>query len=187
MPLVLVVVVIFKGIALDAVVGHLVPDRLLEAVSLVEGQAVRFGNDGYDIDDVCELLHDDNVDGFQAVPAGPDKVQAAVNARVDNVPVAHRSELLAEVGRVLVLDVLDDGVPAGMASQESAGASAFDSGSLEKPEQLLGDPGGTHHPSLLIMSPKPGVSTMFRRSFTLFSWMTAGWGTIRRAMLVWRF
>ena len=41
-----------------------------------------------------------------------DKVQAAVNARVLDVTVTHRRELLAKVRAVLVLDILYNWVPA---------------------------------------------------------------------------
>ena len=41
-----------------------------------------------------------------------DKVKAAVNARVLDVTVTHRRELLAKVRAVLVLDILHDWVPA---------------------------------------------------------------------------
>ena len=44
--------------------------------------------------------------------SGADEVQAAVNASVLDVSVSHGSQLLAEVRAVLVLDVLDDRVPA---------------------------------------------------------------------------
>lgn len=43
---------------------------------------------------------------------GVDEEEAAVDAGIDNVSIAHRGEFLSQVGRVLVLDVLDDGVPA---------------------------------------------------------------------------
>lgn len=43
---------------------------------------------------------------------GADEVQAAVDTRVLDVAVTHSGELFAQVRAVLVLDVLDDGVPA---------------------------------------------------------------------------
>lgn len=41
-----------------------------------------------------------------------DEEEAAVDAGIDNVLVSHSGELLAEVGRVLVLDVFNNWVPA---------------------------------------------------------------------------
>lgn len=43
---------------------------------------------------------------------GVNEEEGAVDTCVDNVLVTHSSELFAEVSRVLVLDVFDDGVPA---------------------------------------------------------------------------
>ena len=47
-----------------------------------------------------------------------DEVQTAVDARVLDVAVTLRGELLAEVGAVLVFDVFDDRVPAGRGSHQ---------------------------------------------------------------------
>lgn len=43
---------------------------------------------------------------------GGDEEQAAVNAGILDEAVTHGSQLLAKEGRVLVLDVLDNGLPA---------------------------------------------------------------------------
>lgn len=43
---------------------------------------------------------------------GLNKEEAAVDSRVLNVPFSLRRELFSQVGRVLVLDILDNGVPA---------------------------------------------------------------------------
>ena len=92
--------------------SKLLLDALLESLSLLEGQGVGLGNDGDDVDDIGELLQDDNIDGLERVSRGLDKEQAAVNAGVLNVSLSLGGKLLAQVCRVLVLDVLDDGVPA---------------------------------------------------------------------------
>ena len=84
----------------------------LELLALLDSQAVRLGDDGDDVDDLAELLHDDNVNGAERVARRVDEEQAAVDARVLDVAVALRGELLAEVRAVLVLDVLHNGVPA---------------------------------------------------------------------------
>jgi len=53
------------------------------------------------------------------VAGGGDEEQAAVDASVLDEAVAHGSQLLAKEGRVLVLDVLDDGLPAETGNIES--------------------------------------------------------------------
>ena len=85
---------------------------MLEGFPLLESQAVRLGNDGDNVDDFAELLHDDNVDGTERMAGGVDEEEAAVDAGVLDVAVAHCCELLAEVRAVLVLDVLDNRIPA---------------------------------------------------------------------------
>ena len=83
----------------------------LELLALLDSQAVRLGDDGNDVDDLAELLHHDDVDGAEGVPGRVDEEEGAVDARVLDVAVALRGELLAEVRAVLVLDVLDNRVP----------------------------------------------------------------------------
>ena len=46
------------------------------------------------------------------MPSGADKVEAAVDTRILNVPVTHSRQFLAQIRAVLVLDVFHDGVPA---------------------------------------------------------------------------
>jgi hypothetical protein len=94
-------------------------DSLLEEIPLLERQRVTLGNDRNDIDDLAELLHDDDVDGLQRVTRGRDEVKGAVNPGVLDVSVTHGRELLAQVGRMLVLNVLDDRVPAGHAPKST--------------------------------------------------------------------
>lgn len=52
---------------------------------------------------------------------GLDEEQAAVDAGVLDVTLALGGELLAQVGRVLVLNVLHDGVPARCLSAQRSG------------------------------------------------------------------
>jgi hypothetical protein len=85
---------------------------LLEQLPLLQSQTVTLGDNRHHVDDLAELLHHRDVDGLKRVACRGDEVEAAVNAGVDDVLVSHRGELLAEVPRVLVLDVLDDGFPA---------------------------------------------------------------------------
>lgn len=72
-----------------------------------------------------------------------DEVQAAVDTCVLDVTVTHGSELLAEVCAVLVLDVLDYGVPAVIRCQDIVSLGMeVDTCGLD-----------AYHPSLLIWSP----------------------------------
>lgn len=88
--------------------AHLGLERLL----LLDGETVGLCDDGDDVDHVAELFHDDHVNGAERVTGGVEEVQAAVDTGVLDVAVTHGGELLAEVRAVLVLDVLDNGVPA---------------------------------------------------------------------------
>jgi hypothetical protein len=92
---------------------------LLERITLSQRERVRLGDDRNDVDDFAQLLHDDDINRAERVAGGVDEEQAAVDARVLDVTVAHGGELFAEVRAVLVLDVLDNGVPA--ASSQSLG------------------------------------------------------------------
>ena len=85
---------------------------MLEKLPLGHCQAIGFGNDGHDVDDLAQLLEDDDVDWSESVAGRVDEEEAAVDARVLDVAVADGGELLAEVGAVLVFDVFDDRVPA---------------------------------------------------------------------------
>ena len=83
-----------------------------DSLILLQRQAVGLGNDGNNIDNLTELLHDNNVDGTEGVTRRVDEEQGTVNTSILNMAVTLRSELLAEVRAVLVLDVLDNRVPA---------------------------------------------------------------------------
>lgn len=85
---------------------------LLERIPFFQRQAVRLGDNGHNIDNFTQLLHDDDVDRSERVASRIDEKQATVDTRVLDVAVANGCELLAKVCAVLVLDVLDDWVPA---------------------------------------------------------------------------
>ena len=85
---------------------------MLERIPLLKRQAVRLGNDRDDVDDLAQLLHDNDINGTKRVARRVDEEGCAVDTRVLDMAVALRSELLAQVRAVLVLNVLDDGVPA---------------------------------------------------------------------------
>ena len=93
---------------------------LLERLALLERERVRLGNDGNDVHHLGELLHDDDINRAERVARRVDEEQAAVDARVLDVTVALRSELLAEVRAVLVLDVLHDRVPAAQRTRDAS-------------------------------------------------------------------
>ncbi len=93
-------------------VEKLCADFLLERLALVKRQAVGLGDDGDDIDDLTELLHHNHVDRAKRVPGWVDEVEATMNARVLDVAVPHRRQLLTQVCTVLILDILDNGIPA---------------------------------------------------------------------------
>lgn len=83
--------------------------------------------------------------------------KAAVNTCILDVTFSLSCKFLAEVGRVLIFDVFDDGVPA-TGSQSRYLSVAL----LTK----------AYHRSLLTWSPYPGVSTMLSLKRTPFSSMT---------------
>jgi len=87
-------------------------DLLFERVALVISETVRLGNNRNDIDNFAQFFHNNHVYGAKRVSCRVDKVKAAVDARVLDVTVTHRSELLAKVRAVLVLDILDNRIPA---------------------------------------------------------------------------
>lgn len=95
---------------------------------------------------------------LQGVPGRVDEEQTAVNTGVGDMSVSKGSQLLSEVCRVLVLDLVDSASHSFLSA--SAALTYFTIGSQQF--------------SLLIMSPYPGVSIMFSLSLTPFSTMTAG-------------
>ena len=92
-------------------IGHFLSNGFLEAVALLESHAVCLCDDWYDVDDVGQLLHDDDIDRLETVSRWSNEVQAAVNTRVFDMTIAHSRELLAKILRVLVLVVFNDWVP----------------------------------------------------------------------------
>lgn len=137
-------------------------DLELEVIPLLNSQAVRFGNDGDNIDNFAEFLHHNNINRTEGVSRRVDEIEAAVDTCILDVTVPHGRQLLAEVRTMLVLDVLDDGVPAGKAPQ-TRNEKSFSSLVLRE---------ATYQFSLLTWSPYPGVSTMFNLSLTPFSTIT---------------
>jgi hypothetical protein len=94
---------------------------LLEQMPLLQGQGVRLGNDRNDIDDLCELLQDDDINllvsyssrpaesatyRLQGVAGRVDEEETAVDTGVGDVFISESSKLFSQVSRVLVLDLL---------------------------------------------------------------------------------
>lgn len=57
--------VIIVWVHLEVVERELLLDALLERLSLFQGQRVRLGNHGNNVDDIGELLEDDDIDWLQ--------------------------------------------------------------------------------------------------------------------------
>lgn len=116
-------------------------DALLESETLLQSQGIGLGNDRNDVDNIGQLLQHDNIDGLQGVAGGLDEEQAAVDAGVLDVALTLRGKLLSEVGRVLVLDVLDDRVPAAVVVDQVAVTRGIDDVESEANAILLDDVG----------------------------------------------
>ena len=87
-------------------------NALLECAAFLEGQGVSFCNDWDNVDDVREFLQNNNIDRLEGMTGWLDEEETAVNTCVLNIAFALGGEFFSEVGRVLVFDVFDDGVPA---------------------------------------------------------------------------
>lgn len=113
-----VVFLVVVWVESDVVEGKLLLYSILESLSLLESKGIGLGDDGDDVDSLTELLQDDNVDWFEGVASGLNEVKAAVDPGILDVAVALSSELLAQVCRVLVLDVFHDRIPAAVVVHE---------------------------------------------------------------------
>ncbi len=94
---------------------------MLERIPLLKSQGVRLGDDGNDVDDLAELLHNNDINRAEGVASGVNEEEGTVDTGVLNVTVALRGELLAKVGAVLVLDVLYNRVPAARHMEDASG------------------------------------------------------------------
>lgn len=140
-PLLLIMLVTVVRVHLQVVEGEFLLDALLECQALLERQGVSLGDDGHHVDHIGQLLQHDDVDGLQGVASGLDEEQAAVDAGVLDVLVAVGGELLAKVGRVLVLDILDDGIPAAVVVDQVAVAGSVDNVQAQTDAILLDEVG----------------------------------------------
>lgn len=134
-----VILLIVVGVHAQVVELELLLYSVLELSTLLHRQAVTLGNDRNDVDKLAKLLEDNNVNGLQGVARWLDEEQAAVDTRVLEVPLTLSSELLAEVGTVLVLDVLDNGVPAAFIVDQVAVAGGVDDVEAETHAVFLDD------------------------------------------------
>jgi hypothetical protein len=139
--LLLVKLLVVIGEHLEVVEGEFLLDALLELLTLLYCQGIGLGNDGHNIDDVRELLQHNNVNRLQRVSGGLDEEQAAVDTGILDITFALRCEFLPQVRGVLILDVLDDGVPAAVIVDQITIAGGIDNVESQTDAILLDDVG----------------------------------------------
>lgn len=138
---------------------ELLLDAVLELLALLKGEGVGLCDDRDDVDGLAELLEYDNIDGLEAVTRGRNEVETAVDAGILDVagltlvyqlqialpaphlPLTLSSQFLPEVSRVLVLDVLDNRVPAAVVVDEVTVARGVDDVQAQPHTVLLNDVG----------------------------------------------
>ena len=141
--LLLVKLLVIVGEHLEVVESEFLLDALLELLTLLYRQGVSLGNDGHNIDHVRELLQHNNVDWLQRMSGRLDEEQAAVNAGILDITLSLRCEFLSQVRGVLILDVLDDGVPAAVVVHQVAIARGVDDVQSQADAILLDDVGNS--------------------------------------------
>ena len=99
-------------IHLQVVEGKLLLDALLERTAFLKGERVRLGDDRNHVDHIRQFLENDNVNGFEGVAGRLNEEEAAVNASVLDVSFSLSGQFFPQIGRMLIFDVFDDGVPA---------------------------------------------------------------------------
>lgn len=134
-----VVLLVLVRVHADVVECELLLDAVLEQLALLEGERVGLGDNGNDVDGLAELLEHDDVDRLEGMASRGDEVQAAVDAGVLNVSLTLRSQFLAQIRAVLVLDVLDDRVPAAVVVDEVAVAGGVNNVQSQTDAILLND------------------------------------------------
>jgi hypothetical protein len=77
---------------------------LFEGFPLLQSQGVGLSDDGNNIDDFAELLHDDHINRAERVASWIDEKQGTVDARVLDVAIALCRELFAKICAVLILN-----------------------------------------------------------------------------------
>ena len=91
---------------------ELLPNSLLESSALLGRQGIGLCDDWHNVHNIGELLQDHNVNRFEAVTRWLNEEQAAMDAGILNVTLSLCGKLFAEVGGVLIFDVLDHRIPA---------------------------------------------------------------------------
>ena len=134
-----IVLLVLVGIHADVVESKLLLDPILEQLPLLQSQTIRLCNNGHHIHRLAQLFEHDDIDRLQRVAGGGDEVETAVDAGVLDVALTLSCELLAEVGGVLVFDVLDDGIPAAVVVHEVAVARGVDDVQSQAHAVLLDD------------------------------------------------
>lgn len=124
--LLIVQLLVVVGVHLKVVESEFLLDALLERLSLLQGQGVGLGDDGHDVDNIRQLLQNNDINGLERVSRGLDEEQAAVNTGVLNVSFTLSCELLSQVRGVLILDILDDRVPAAVVVDKITIAGGID-------------------------------------------------------------
>lgn len=128
---------------LEVVESELLLDALLELQTLLNSQGIGLGDDGNDIDDVGKLLQYDNIDRLERVAGSLNEEEAAVDTGVLNVLLSLRREFLSQVRGVLILDILDDRVPATIVVDEVSVARGVDNVESQANSVLLNDVGNS--------------------------------------------
>ena len=111
-PLLIIVFLIIIWVHLQVVESKFFPDALLECTALFQGQRIGLGDHGYNVDDIGQLLEHDNIDRLQGMARWLNEEETAVDSGVLNVAISLSCEFFSEICGVLILDVLDNGVPA---------------------------------------------------------------------------
>jgi len=116
--LLIVQLLVVVGVHLEVVESEFLLDAILERLSLLQGQGVSLGDDGHDVDNIRQLLQNNDINGLERVARGLDEEQAAVDTCVLDVSLTLSCEFLSQVRGVLILDILDDRVPAAVIVDE---------------------------------------------------------------------
>jgi len=134
-----VVLVVLEWVHADVVERKLLLDSVLEGLAFFQSETISFGDDWNYVDNLAELLQHYDIDRLKCVTSWVNKIQAAVDPGILNVSLSLRSEFLAEVSRVLVLDVLDNWVPAAVVVDEITEAWCIDNVQAETDTVLFND------------------------------------------------
>ena len=113
-----VVFIIIVRVHADVVEGKFLLDAILECLALFQCERICLGDDRNHVDRLTELLQYHDVNGFERMSGGCDEVKAAVDTSILNVAFALSSQLLAQVCAMLILDVLDNRIPAAIVVNE---------------------------------------------------------------------